>query len=40
MSILIKGGKVVTASDEAVADVLVELGHDPQRVKTERFGGS
>jgi ferredoxin-NADP reductase len=24
---------------EAVADVLVELGHDPQRVKTERFGG-
>ena len=24
---------------EAVADVLVELGHDPQRIKTERFGG-
>jgi ferredoxin-NADP reductase len=24
---------------ETVANVLVELGHDPQRVKTERFGG-
>jgi ferredoxin-NADP reductase len=23
---------------EAIADTLVELGHDPQRVKTERFG--
>jgi ferredoxin-NADP reductase len=25
---------------EAVARTLVELGHDPQRVKTERFGGT
>ena len=25
---------------EAVADWLVELGHDPARVKTERFGGT
>jgi ferredoxin-NADP reductase len=25
---------------EAVADVLVDLGHDPQRVRTERFGPS
>ena len=24
---------------ETVASQLVELGHDPQRVKTERFGG-
>ncbi|CAN5171856.1 ferredoxin reductase [soil metagenome] len=24
---------------ETVANVMVELGHDPQRVKTERFGG-
>jgi ferredoxin-NADP reductase len=24
---------------EHVADALVELGHDPRRVKTERFGG-
>jgi ferredoxin-NADP reductase len=25
---------------EAVADALVELGHDPARVKTERFGAT
>jgi ferredoxin-NADP reductase len=25
---------------EAVADMLVALGHDPRRVRTERFGGS
>lgn len=25
---------------EAVADILVALGHDPHRIKTERFGGS
>jgi ferredoxin-NADP reductase len=25
---------------EAAADMLVALGHDPQRVKTERFGGT
>jgi len=24
---------------EAVADLLVDAGHDPQRIKTERFGG-
>jgi ferredoxin-NADP reductase len=25
---------------ETVADILVALGHDPRRIKTERFGGS
>ena len=29
-----------TAFVEAIADWLVELGHDPARVKTERFGGT
>jgi ferredoxin-NADP reductase len=29
-----------TALVETVASALVELGHDPQRVKTERFGPS
>lgn len=25
---------------EAVADTLVAIGHDPARIKTERFGGA
>lgn len=29
-----------TAFVEAVADLLVELGHEPSRVRTERFGGA
>lgn len=29
-----------TAFVELAADVLVSLGHDPRRIKTERFGGS
>jgi ferredoxin-NADP reductase len=29
-----------TAFVEAVADILVEIGHDPGRIKTERFGPS
>ncbi len=29
-----------TAFVEATADILVDLGHPPQHVKTERFGGT
>jgi ferredoxin-NADP reductase len=29
-----------TAFVETVADILVALGHDPSRIRTERFGGS
>jgi ferredoxin-NADP reductase len=25
---------------EATADILVALGHDPKRIRTERFGGT